>query len=151
MAEVLDTGPGTRVFEVDCGDGAFLFPFHENGYIVGGCDADPALIQRAQADMPHGNFQVGTASALDPAVPWHVVVCRSLAAAPDDAYMRGLLARMFAKATHAIVLLDVPDGRRRWIMHALNEIGARAIQIEPVAVTDADNPTHERCNVYARV
>ncbi len=28
---------------------------------------------------PDGVFQVGTAAALDPAVPWHVVVCRSFA------------------------------------------------------------------------
>ena len=44
--------------------------------------------------------------------------------------MRGVLARMFAKATHAIALLDVPDERRQWMLHALAEIGANAIQIE---------------------
>ena len=44
--------------------------------------------------------------------------------------MRGLLARMFAKATHAIAILDVPDERRAWMLHALAEIGAHAIQFE---------------------
>lgn len=145
----MDVGPGTRVFEVDCGDGAFLVPFHENGFIVGGTDGDAAAIKAAIASMPGGSFQVAMAAALDPAVPWHVVICRSFAAAQDLDYMRGLLARMFAKATHAIAVLNLPDERRQWMMHALAEIGASAIQFEDVTV--GDNSLRERCNVYARV
>lgn len=146
VAEILDIGPGTRVFEVDCGDGAFLIPLHDNGYIVGGTDDDPTLIAAALVAMPDGAFQTGPAAALDPAVPWHVVVCRSLSAAPDHDYVRGVVARMFAKATHAIALLDVPDERRQWMLHALTEIGATAIQFE-------DGP-HDRgatFHVFARV
>lgn len=130
VAETLDIGPGTRVFEVDCGDGAFLHPFYMNGYIVGGTDGEATAIEAALAAMPEGRFSVGQASALDPAVPWDVVVCRSLGGAPDHDYLRGLLARMFAKATHAIALLNVPEARHQWVMHALAEIGARAVQIE---------------------
>ena len=130
MAETLDIGPGTRVFEVDCGDGDFLFPLYSNGYVVGGTDGDPAAIEHALEAMPEGLFTVGMASALDPAIPWDVVVCRSLAGAPDVAYMRGLLARMFAKATHAIALLNVPEKSHQPMMHALAEVGAKAIQIE---------------------
>ena len=130
VAETLDIGPGTRVFEVDCGDGDFLLPFYSNGYIVGGTDGDPAAIEHALEAMPEGLFSVGMASALDPALPWDVVVCRSLSGAPDLDYMRGLLARMFAKATHAIALLNVPEKSHRPLMHALAEVGAKAIQIE---------------------
>jgi hypothetical protein len=130
VAETLDIGPGTRVFEVDCGDGDFLFPLYSNGYVVGGTDGDPAAIEHALEAMPEGLFTVGMASALDPAIPWDVVVCRSLAGAPDVAYMRGLLARMFAKATHAIALLNVPEKSHQPMMHALAEVGAKAIQIE---------------------
>ena len=130
MAEVLDIGPGTRVFEVDCGSGEFLFPFHVNGYIVGGIDGDPEAIKAAIAAMPEGLFQVGMAESLDPAIPWDVVVCRSLSGAPSSDYIRGLVARMFAKATHAIALLDVPEPHHRPLMHALTEAGANAIQIE---------------------
>lgn len=130
VAETLDIGPGTRVFEVDCGDGEFLYPLYVNGYRVGGMDGDPAMIEKALAAMPEGLFTVGPASALDPAAPWDVVVCRSLAGAPDLDYARGVLARMFAKATHAIALLGVPEGRRQWVTHALAEAGARAVQIE---------------------
>ena len=45
VAETLDIGPGTRVFEVDCGRGEFLLAFHANGYIVGGIDTDPGKIK----------------------------------------------------------------------------------------------------------
>ncbi len=148
VAETLDIGPGTRVFEVDCGRGDFLLPFHQNGFIVGGIDADPGAIKIAIASMPDGVFQTGAATTLDPAVPWHVVVCRSFSGKPDLDYMRGLLARMFAKATHAIALLDVPDERRQWMLHALAEIGANAIQMEDASrVSNAS----DRFNVFARV
>ena len=130
VAETLDIGPGTRVFEVDCGRGEFLVPFHRNGYVVGGIDGDPEAIKAAIAAMPDGVFQIGIASALDPAVPWDVIICRSLANAPSNDYLRGLVARMFAKATHAIALIDVPDRHHRPLMHALTEAGAQAIQIE---------------------
>jgi hypothetical protein len=149
VAETLDIGPGTRVFEVDCGRGEFLLPLHRNGFIVGGTDADADAIRDAIASMPDGLFQLGNATALDPGVPWHVVVCRSFAGAPDLDYMRGLLARMFAKATHAIAVLDVPDERRRWMLHALAEIGANAIQMEDA--TPAVSNTPDRFNVFARV
>jgi trans-aconitate methyltransferase len=130
VAETLDIGPGTRVFEVDCGRGEFLLPFHANSYIVGGIDGDADAIQEAIEAMPDGLFQVGMASALDPAVPWDVVVCRSLAGAPSNDYIRGLVARMLAKATHAVALIDVPEQHHRLLMHAMTEAGAHAIQIE---------------------
>ena len=130
VAETLDIGPGTRVFEVDCGDGELLFPLYNNGYIVGGIDGDPAAIERALEVMPEGLFASAMASALDPGVAWDVVICRSLAAAPTPDYTRGVVARMFAKATHAIALLNVPETSQRVLMHALAEVGAQAIQID---------------------
>ena len=142
VAETLDIGPGTRVFEVDCGRGEFLLPFHQNGYIVGGIDGDPAAIEHAIAAIPDAVFQVGMASALDPAVPWDVVIWRALSGSPDLDYMRGVLARMFAKATHGIAVLDAPNDRQQWMLHALAEIGAKAIQFED---------TRKGFNVFARV
>ena len=132
MAETLDIGPGTGVFEVDCGDGAFLYPLYQNGYLVGGSDGDPGMIERAIAAMPGGLFTVAAAPALDPAMPWDAVVCRSLSAvAPAEAdYLRGLVARMFAKATHGIALLNVPEQHHRALLHALAEVGAKAVQFE---------------------
>lgn len=130
VAETLDIGPGTRIFEVDCGDGAFLFPFYSNGYIVGGSDAEPAAIEHALDEMPEGLFTVGVAAALDPAMAWDVVICRSFAGRPEVDYIRGVVARMFAKATHGVALLNVPEQTHRALLHALAEVGAKAIQIE---------------------
>jgi hypothetical protein len=149
VAETLDVGPGTRVFEVECGDGAFLIPFHDNGFIVGGLDADATAVAQARAAMPGGSFQVGPATALDPAAPWDVVICRTFGRSQDTDFMRGVLARMFAKATHAIALLDLPDDRRQWIVHALAEIGAQAIQIENATSDDSRSP--DGFHAFARI
>lgn len=130
VAETLDAGPGTRVFEVDCGDGEFLVPFYQNGYVVGGIDAEAGAIARARDKMPEGFFTVAAAAALDPAMPWDVVICRSFAGRPDVDDIRGVVARMFAKATHGLALLEVPEPAHRALLHALAEVGAKAIQIE---------------------
>ena len=155
VAETLDIGPGTRVFEVDCGDGAFLFPFQQNDYVVGGSDADANAIALALERMPDGAFHVATAASLDPAVPWHVVVWRVRhevdGALSEVDFMRGVLARMFAKATHAIALLDVPERRREWMMHALAEIGASAIQFETASSAAPGDGQPAAFNVFARV
>lgn len=144
VAEVLNVGPGTRVFEVDCGAGDFLYPFQINGYLVGGCDMSANAIQIAAAAMPGGMFQQGTAAALDPAVPFDVVVWRSLASVADEDIIRGIVARMFAKATHAIALLDAPEPRQSWLLRVLVEVGANAIQFEAASAPD-------RVNAFARV
>ena len=143
VAEVMDVGPGTRVFEVDCGSGDFLFPFYLNGYVCGGCDADAGAVAVAEVAMPDGVFQVAAASLLDPALPWDVVVCRTLGTMDDEDRGRGVLARMFAKATHAIAVLDLPAERQQWLLHALAEVGASAIQFEA-------SSTPGRVNAFAR-
>lgn len=109
-AETLDIGPGTSVFEVGCGSGAFLYPLHENGFAVGGLDQSAALVRYAAQAMPLGRWTHGAASSLDPAEPWDVVLaCGVFMHFPDLDYARGVLARMAAKATHAVAILDVPD------------------------------------------
>ncbi|MDO8677331.1 MAG: hypothetical protein Q7R30_02035 [Acidobacteriota bacterium] len=110
VAETLDVGPGTRVFQVNCGAGSLLCPLWENGYVVGGLGRSPELIRIAAEAMPEGRFSLGEASALDPAEPWAVVVAfGTFGSFPDLDYARGVLARMAAKATHAIAVLEVPD------------------------------------------
>lgn len=152
VAETLDIGSGTEVFEVACGDGAFLVPLHDNGYVVGGLDADPALIAEALAAMPAGRFESGFLTELDPTQPWQVVVCRALGSFPDVDYTRGVLARMAAKATYAVALLDIPEARydQRWMLYAFAEIGVSAVQIE-VAKGDGVEMKEARYNVFARL
>jgi trans-aconitate methyltransferase len=154
VAATLDIGPGTRVFDCGCGAGHFLLPLFENGYVVGGIDPSPALIAEAQRLMPAGRWLVGELASLDPGEPWEVVLSSNAFggfASLDRA--RGVLARMTAKATHAIAVLDVPERAafysRAWFLRALSEIGATAIQFEDHAVDD--RPERDRFNVFARV
>ena len=152
VAETLDIGPGTEVFEVACGAGEFLIPLHDNGYLVGGVDANPALIAIAQAARPDGRFTAGFLTELDPTQPWQVVLCRTFGSFPDVDYARGVLARMTAKATHAVAILNLPEDRydRRWLLRAFAEIGVSAVQIEESKFQDAGN-ADPRLNVFARL
>lgn len=162
VAETLDVGPGTRVFQVSCGAGSFLCPLWENGYVVGGLDRASDLIRIAAEAMPEGRFSLGDASALDPAEPWDVVVAwGAFGSFPDLDYARGVLARMAAKATHAIAVLDVPDidrapgtggffYDRAWMFKALAEIGATAVQIEEQKIEGYALAPY-RFNVFARL
>ena len=152
MAETLDIGPGTEVFEVACAAGEFLIPLHDNGFIVGGMDADPPLIAAARLAMPGGRFVAGTPAELDPAQPWQVVLCRAFGTFPDVDYARGVLARMAAKATYAVAILEVPEDRydRRWILHAFAEIGVSAVQMEEPK-PDVGAGATRRLNVFARL
>lgn len=152
VAETLDIGPGTEVFEVACGAGEFLLPLHDNGFIVGGLDANATQVAEALAAMPKGRFSTGPLTELNPAQPWQVVVCRAFGAFPDVDYARGLLARMAAKATHAVALLDVPEARfdQRWMLRAFAEIGVSAVQMESVK-GDGGEMKEARYNVFARL
>ena len=143
VMEALDVGPGTSVFDVGCGAGDFLLPLSDNGYIVGGIDPSADLILQARQAMPDGAFVVGAVSDLAPAEPWDVVLSSAFGqlSGPDKA--RGILARMAAKATHAVAILCVPEVSadplpdhpgsvtvfdRRWLLRALAEIGVTAVQ-----------------------
>jgi trans-aconitate methyltransferase len=131
IAETLDIGPGTSVFDVGCGAGEFLYPLSQNGYRVGGIDASEGLVREASQLMPAGRFVVGEPSALDPGEPWDVVVSRTFADFRDLDYARGVIARMAAKASHAIALLELTEKYDRgWMLRALNEVGVRAVQFE---------------------
>ena len=143
IAEELDIGPGTSVFEVGCRAGDFLYPLSENGYLVGGIDASTELIKQAATRMPKGRWFVGEASTLDPGEPWNVVVSSAFEHFRDLDYARGVIARMAAKASHAIALLGLTDKYdRKWMLHALNEVGVNAIQFEE---------SGDRYNVFARI
>jgi SAM-dependent methyltransferase len=142
VVESLDVGPGTGIWDVGCGAGAFLYPLWENGYIVGGVDDRADRIALARAAMPQGRFVVGEPTAVDPAEPWDVVIAsRGFAACTDVDQARGLLARMAAKATHAVAILNLPEAddpggspaARAGLLRMLAEIGVTAVQFETAA------------------
>jgi trans-aconitate methyltransferase len=155
VAETLDVGPGTRVFDVGCRAGAFLLPLAENGYVVGGLEASPALVERARLAMPGSRWEIGEPSALDPGEAWDVVLSSAaFAGFANLDHARGVLARMAAKATHAVAVLAVPEREqgglydRAWILRVLSETGARAVQFEDY---DLGPGPEVLFNVFARV
>lgn len=148
VAETLELAEGESVFDVGCGDGDFLLPLHEAGCRVGGIDPSAALITTARRLMPEGQWVVGEAAALDPGGPYDVVVaCGAFQHFADHEYARGVLARMTAKATRAVAILDVveagvpagEDARDQephtlcfdpiWFLKMLDQAGASAVQI----------------------
>ena len=58
VAESLNMGPGTRVWDVTCGAGSFLLPLHLNGYVVGGNDASADLLALAR-ERPRRRRPIG--------------------------------------------------------------------------------------------
>ena len=95
--------------------------------------------------------------------PWDVVVaCGAFSTFPIWSMRVGVLARMAAKATHAVAILDVPDldrkgadpallfFDRKWMLHALAEAGASAVQIEELKI-EGYEPAGARFNVLARM
>lgn len=151
VAESLDVGPGTSVFDVGCGAGAFVYPLWENGYVVGGVDVTEERVALARNAMPQGRFAVGTPAAFDPAEPWDVVVAsRGFADCIDLDQVRGMLARMVAKATHAVAVLNVAESawagapdHRAALLRMLAEIGVTTVQFEYAAAG--------RFHAYAKV
>ena len=167
VAETLDVGPGTGIFDIACGAGAFLYPLWENGYIVGGLDLSPERLALARAAMPDGRFVPGDASTLDPAEGWDVVIAWNvLHRLTDLDQARAVLSRMSTKATHAIALLNLPEAApgepaasshargptslsydRRWLLRALAEIGVTAVHFEDTPPADG----RQRFNLFAKV
>jgi trans-aconitate methyltransferase len=148
VVETLDVGPGTSVFDVGCGAGAFLFPLSQNGYLIGGTDPSAERIARAAATMPEGRFRIGRPADVDPADAWDVVMAsRGFAGCDSRDDVRALLARMVAKATHAIAVLRIEENAatldRTAVLRLLAEIGVSAVQFEDTA----DGHLH----VFARV
>jgi SAM-dependent methyltransferase len=137
VVATLDVGPGTRVCDVTCGAGSFLWPLAQNGYIVSGYDSRPEPLESAKAAMPGGWFAVADPWAFDPADPVDVVVAsRGFSECSSSDHARGMLARMLAKATHAVALLDIdeevaPAGVDRVrLFRMLAELGAGTVQFE---------------------
>lgn len=113
-ARTLGLERGSRVFEVGCGAGAFLYPLAEMGCRVGGLDQSAALVGFAAGAMPDGRWQQGEAAALDVTERDDAVVACGVFmyfSTPD--YAREVMARMVAKATSWVAILDVPDRARR--------------------------------------
>jgi trans-aconitate methyltransferase len=103
------------VFDVGCGAGAFLWPFHERGHRVGGLDYSSRQIARARAAMPQvADFTVGEAISLAKRSTYDAVIaCGTFLYFSDLHYAEGVLQRMAAKAERTIAILDLPDQTKK--------------------------------------
>jgi len=110
LATTLGLTPGTSVFEVGCGAGAFLYELERLGCTVGGVDLSPALVTKAAEAIPSGHFEVSEAAALqvkpqvDAVISFGVFLYFS-----SLAYAAQVLDRMVEKARRVVAVLDVPD------------------------------------------
>jgi trans-aconitate methyltransferase len=110
LAAALCLTPGTSVFELGCGAGAFLYELERLGCTVGGVDHSPALVAKAAEAIPSGRFAVSDAAALhvkpqvDAAISFSVFQYFG-----SLAYAAQVLDRMVAKARRVVAVLDVPD------------------------------------------
>ncbi len=137
VVATLDVGPGTRVWDVTCGSGSFLWPLAQNGYVVGGSDSSIGHISVAKVAMPSGLFVASPPWAVEPADPCDVVVAsRGFIGCTSADQERGMVARMLAKATHAVAFLDIEEESgaagvdRVRLFRMLAELGAGGVQFE---------------------
>lgn len=149
VAQTLDIGPGSRVWDAACGAGSFLFPLHRNGFIVGGVHRSSDHVALASTAMPDGQFLVGTSPGVAPPGRWDVVVAsQGLTGCGDVDEVRALLSQMVAHAAHAVAVLDADDGQvpgadQAAVMRALAGAGVAAVQFE--------TGPNGRWHVFARV
>ena len=124
--------PGARVYCVGCGTGALAAVFLLGGAQVGGVDDRAPLVAIAREVMPDGEWTIADPAAVDPGEPWDYVVAAGLFARYRDGdARRGLVARMAAKASRAVLLFDVgpdPEVGDGWILRAFTEVGASGVR-----------------------
>jgi trans-aconitate methyltransferase len=114
MGAKMGVRPGSSMYEVGCGAGAFLYPFYTRGHRVGGCDFAENLVGMAQNVMPLGNFATGEAVALDMGESYDVVFSHGVFLYfPDLAYAARTLLQMLAKSRQFVAVFDVPDLARK--------------------------------------
>jgi SAM-dependent methyltransferase len=110
MAATIGIVPGSTVFEVGCGAGAFLLDLYERGCEVGGLDGSSSLVRIAAQVMPLGKWIHADAGELDPVPVYDFVVASgSFHYFPSLDYAQSVIARMVRKARRGVMLLDIPD------------------------------------------
>jgi SAM-dependent methyltransferase len=110
----LGLSPGTSVFEVGCGAGAFLYVLAHRGCSVAGVDRSGALVARASEVMSQGTFEVVDAAefklvpTVDAVLSYGVFLYFG-----SEQYARLVVERMRAKARRVVAILDLPDRARQ--------------------------------------
>lgn len=100
----------TRIYEVGCGSGAFLYALYTKGYAVGGIDYSERLIEIARTAMPEGDFTCGEATDIPERVQADYVLSNSVFQYFEDLEYAGrVFDAISARAEKGVAILDVPD------------------------------------------
>lgn len=100
------------IFEIGCGGGAFLYPFYEAGFEVGGIDYSQELIQIAQTAMPQRkNFLHAMEASSCPIFPAVNVVIANhvIHYFPSLDYSTAVLDLMLQKALRVVSISGIPN------------------------------------------
>ena len=118
----LGINTATRVLEVGCGCGAFVYPAYRQGVPVGGVDYSRQLVAGAGKAMPEGVFLQAEASRLPfRDGQFNVVFCHSVFQYfPSAEYAQQAIkemVRMLAGGNGAIGVLDINDAEREELFY----------------------------------
>lgn len=101
---------GDSLFDVGCGAGAFIYPFHRAGHRVGGIDYSESLVAVAKQTMGGADFAVAEARDLNESRVYDLVVSNSVFHYfPDTDYAELTLRKMIRKAVKTVAVLELPD------------------------------------------
>lgn len=100
------------IFEIGCGAGAFLYPFYEKKYNIGGIDISKSLIDIAQTHMPEYKFnllhkeavEIQTNLKIDVILANHVFHYF-----PSIDYAKNVLEKMFLISNRVISITGLPN------------------------------------------
>jgi SAM-dependent methyltransferase len=88
--------PGARVLDAGCGTGRIATRLHEEGYVVTGVDADPAMVDVARERSPQVRWHVADLAELALDEQFDVVVLAGNVIPFVEAPLRDLCARLAA-------------------------------------------------------
>lgn len=100
------------IFEVGCGSGAFLYPYHVKGHTVSGVDYAPGQIEVARIAMPDRKDYLHPYEAIDISIdPKYdfVTTNQVIHFFPSLDYAETTIIKMLSKAKKTVLLAGVPD------------------------------------------
>ena len=108
----LQIEPKDSIFEIGCGAGAFLFPFYEKNYKIGGIDISESLIDIARKHMPEFEFNLLQKEAfeLESNFKYDVILANHVFHYfPSLDYAKIVLEIMFSISNKIISITGIPD------------------------------------------
>lgn len=113
IAKQLKLRPGTSLYEVGCGAGAFLFPLYQQGIEISGCDFSSTMVEIARCHMPEAEFEHLEAQDIN-TQPFDFVISNGVFIYfPDLDYAERVIVAMLEKSRGGVAILEVSDAAHR--------------------------------------